>query len=227
MFSDKQNSQRDFREWSGEPRPYLPRFSRIYEDAARPFLQLDPEESLLKMSELCQLYSFAIPTQSALKNIAAFTSRNKIPGVVEIGAGTGYWARCLKEFGVEVKAYDIDPREHVKAWFPVDVGGIECAARHPGSALMLCCPEGDLPPGHPAAAMASHCLYSYKNAGGKNLIFIGWHQPPSQSFTASISNTGDSAFHAEIAANWRLVASCPLPNWPRWKNSLQIFERAT
>jgi hypothetical protein len=36
--------------------------------------------------------------------------------IVEMGAGTGYWARCLRERGVDVVAYD-ELGEQWRAWF--------------------------------------------------------------------------------------------------------------
>lgn len=225
MDIDKEGQHKHLGIRPGEAPPLMPRLSRLYEGAARPLLELSPEDSLIQMSELIRLYSFAIPTQEALRKIAAYQTSNKITEVVEIGAGGGYWARSLREFGVSVRAYDLNPRSPEKSWFIVDQGGHERAGTNPEATLMLCCPEGDLPGNSPASLMAYKSLETYKNAGGTRLIFIGWHAPPGGRFAASASNTGDSLFHAELAQNWKLVDGCALPNWPRWKNSLHIFER--
>jgi hypothetical protein len=50
-------------------------------------------------------YSWAIPNDAALRAIAQYSPN----GVVEIGAGGGYWAKMLREIGVSVIAYDPDP----------------------------------------------------------------------------------------------------------------------
>ena len=49
---------------------------------------------------------FAIPTREALDVIVKHASPR---GIVEMGAGTGYWAAMLKDHGADVLAFDRDP----------------------------------------------------------------------------------------------------------------------
>lgn len=85
--------------------------------------------------------------------------------MVEIGAGTGYWARCLAERGVEITAYDLNPpapdsdaanafHGRLPAFTEVKRGGPKAASgsKH---ALFLCYP----PPGD---KMAFNCLRRYR-----------------------------------------------------------------
>lgn len=51
----------------------------------------------------CYKYAFAVPNERALQVIAYYSP------VVEVGAGTGYWAGLLRKRGVEVIAVDIAP----------------------------------------------------------------------------------------------------------------------
>ena len=51
----------------------------------------------------CRLYSFATPTPPALDLLAS------LGDIVEVGAGTGYWAAALRARGVGVLAFDIAP----------------------------------------------------------------------------------------------------------------------
>lgn len=51
----------------------------------------------------CHFYAYAPPTAAALAALAA-----RAP-LVEVGAGTGYWARCLRGAGAAVAAYDAAP----------------------------------------------------------------------------------------------------------------------
>lgn len=44
-------------------------------------------------------YSYAVPSEAALDALSSFR-------VVEVGAGVGYWARCLRERGTSVEASD-------------------------------------------------------------------------------------------------------------------------
>jgi hypothetical protein len=50
-------------------------------------------------------YTLSVPTEPALGAIAEASPH----GVVEVGAGTGYWARLLHDCGVDVVAYDLAP----------------------------------------------------------------------------------------------------------------------
>src|SRR5579883_1374914 len=50
-----------------------------------------------------QKYAHAIPTNTALTAIADFAP------IIEIGAGTGYWAFLLRRRGVDIICYDRHP----------------------------------------------------------------------------------------------------------------------
>ena len=50
--------------------------------------------------QLVRRYAYGIPTTEALDAVAAAAPS----GIVEVGAGTGYWARLLHDRGVEVVA---------------------------------------------------------------------------------------------------------------------------
>jgi hypothetical protein len=56
---------------------------------------------------LRRMYSWGIPTNEALDAVS-----NASPaGVIEVGAGTGYWAMLLQNRGVDIIAYDRTPVE--------------------------------------------------------------------------------------------------------------------
>ena len=52
-----------------------------------------------------QIYAFAVPNKQALQ---AF-KKHESNGIIELGAGTGYWANYLQKNGVDVKPFDICP----------------------------------------------------------------------------------------------------------------------
>lgn len=56
-------------------------------------------------SQLVTRYGFAVPSDEALTAIERCSPR----GVVELGAGTGYWAFLLQQRGVDVVAFDVEP----------------------------------------------------------------------------------------------------------------------
>lgn len=85
-------------------------------------------------------YAWAIPNRRALGVIRSVASKSN--GLVEVGAGTGYWAAELAAMGVNVNAYDkyVEPDT---LWHPVKRGGPE-VLRHKanrGRTLLLCYPD--------------------------------------------------------------------------------------
>lgn len=127
---------------------------------------------------LVEKYAWAIPDDQSLEMIA------ECGPIVEIGAGTGYWAHLLRELGVDVVAYDIAPPggekengwRHTETWTEVLEGGPEKAWEHPDRALFLCWPPYSDP-------MAFNALGNYQ---GDTLIYIGEDE---------WGCTGDEAFH--------------------------------
>jgi hypothetical protein len=111
-------------------------------------------------------FASAIPNDQALDAIAAHGP------VVEIGAGTGYWARLLADRGVDVVAYDRHPHacscgthprwcgRSLQEWFPVRLAPAEVAALHPDRTLLIIWP----PPNDPMAATG---LEAHRLAGGR------------------------------------------------------------
>lgn len=150
-------------------------------------------------------YSWAVPTPTALRAIRDFSPN----GVVEIGAGTGYWARLLRAMDVDVVAYDARPvqlgrnRFHnrrraeaeVRPWTEVLRGGPESAALHPDRALMLCYPPSSWKVEDPLwqRRMSHRALSAY---AGNKLIYIG---------SKDNMITGSKKFHQMVAHEWSLV----------------------
>jgi hypothetical protein len=94
--------------------------------------------------------------------------------IVEIGAGTGYWARLATEAGADIVAYDSRPpvagRKKVVAWaeetgtyFPVRRGGPGMVRFHQDRTLFLCWP----PHGHD---MAIDSLRRYEGGNRHTLV---------------------------------------------------------
>jgi hypothetical protein len=55
---------------------------------------------------LVNKYSWAVPTERAVRYISAFEM------ALEVGAGTGYWAHLVEQAGGHVRATDIDPPDN-------------------------------------------------------------------------------------------------------------------
>lgn len=123
-------------------------------------------EAGLGRSNLCARYAWSIPSPGSVVWIANLTADR---GIVEIGAGSGYWAWQLAQAGVDVAAYDPHPagdgNEFAKygPYHPVSVGDQSAAADHGDRALMLCWPSY-------CSTFATEALKAYP---GDMLIYIG------------------------------------------------------
>ena len=186
-------------------------------------------------AEAVRKYAFAIPTQDALTRILQCSPH----GVVEMGAGTGYWAALLATVGVEVIAYDLAPApshaNHLFAgrepWFDVQVGGPSSVGSHGNRTLLMVWPSFD-------EAWPAETLDLYHRSGGECVVYVG--EPPG-------GLTGDALFHAELGTitycyacayglldspcvcgaeqRWQEVASVDLPTWEGCDDRLYVFER--
>jgi len=167
--------------------------------------RLSPEAMLAHRREFTERYAFSVPTPDVLGMVALYSP------IVEIGAGSGYWARCLSRAGADVVAYDKTPPDDALPWpwggweemnpwfdaeyFPVRTGDETAAALHPGRSLLLCWPLYD----HP---MASRALAAYVEAGGRTLIYIG-----------DPASSGDAGFHEERQV-LTLLGRLKIWGWP-------------
>ena len=164
-------------------------------------------------------FGFAIPDERALELIA-----NQSPnGIVEVGAGLGYWARLLHERGSTVTAYDIAPPPSERnrwfagrtPWFPVLHGDESSVDAHPHQTLLIIWPTRDEV--WPALAASRHLA-----GGGKSLIYVG--EPPGGS-------TGDLHFHTVLGLMGRCLpcafgvtsapCTCSIP--ARWSLRTQML----
>lgn len=128
-------------------------------------------------------------------------------GLVEVGAGRGYWAHLLRAAGVDVLAFDSAPPDRVvnesfsphsgqrMTWGPVgDLVDLEQAEKmaglYAGRALLLCWPPGW------EDRMSIAALEAYERGGGQRLIYIG--EPRG-------GRTACGAFFDRLESSWELV----------------------
>src|SRR3990172_10543074 len=165
-----------------------------------------------RRNKLVRKYSWAIPNDEALDKIALHSP------IVEIGAGTGYWASLLKGRGADIKAYDShppnglpgsNPYRHGKMWFSVKRGSFSVLAKHKNRALFLCWPPYNDP-------IAYDCLEAYEANGGKTFIYIG---------ESSYGCNGDENFHEMLKCKWSLIKMVDLPQWEGIHDNLFIYKR--
>lgn len=185
-------------------------------------------------------YTWAIPAPDSLAFIVAILDGRP---VVEIGAGSGYWAWMLSQLGVKVAAWDLHPIGVEGTWFseefmlkrnvptdgpltpyhPVNVGGPEVLkGDYADHVLFLCWPTMD-----PWAAEA------VRNFEGDTIIYIG--EDPggctadSDFFALVGEGCGcwgdDECDHKASDAIFERSATGPLTQWGGLHDTLQVFER--
>jgi len=168
--------------------------------------------------DLRRLYGWAVPSDAALAKIAECSPG----GVVDIGAGGGYWAMLLQQRGVDVIAYDPEPPPCVsswhagKAWTAVHRGDHRMAAEHPNRTLLLCWPSYD----EPWAAEAVDCYQ------GDTVVYVG---------EGAGGCTGDDRLHelfgegldddASTSALFHRVDDVAVPQWEGLHDRLTVYRR--
>lgn len=182
-------------------------------------------------------WGFAIPDDTALDTLAAFAQPS---GIIEIGAGLGYWAQLLTTRGVDVIAFDLHPPPSpANAWFagidpyhPIGEADADIAARHPDRTLLVIWPAKNQEWAATAAA-------GFHSAGGHRLAYVG---------TSPGGRTADDQFHAQLGNHavcvacaygvvsvpcicatpvlWQHVATHRLPHWPTDEDDLHLYRRA-
>ncbi len=114
---------------------------------------------------LAQRYAYVFPSDSALAMLAG------LGPLVEIGAGTGCWARRLRSIGADLVAYDHAPLDgqrtnryhpHARPWTHVEQGDQTELSNHADRGLFLCWP--------PLFSSLGDCLTYYR---GDTVAYIG------------------------------------------------------
>jgi hypothetical protein len=199
---------------AADDNPYLHEFERLASELAAPPNYADPLHGRVGMSTYqrrvwcVRRYAFAIPTEAALATLARFAP------IVELGAGTGYWAHLLRRRGVDCVAFDAAPpdlapnpnRFNAFTWTAVEPGGVEVLREHADRTLLLCWPSYQDP-------FAACALRAY---AGSRLAYIG---------EAAGGHTADDAFFAQLERDWLPLQEVPLPNWPGTTDRLVVFQR--
>jgi hypothetical protein len=162
-------------------------------------------------NKLVREYSWAIPTSYALKCILQYGP------IVEMGAGTGYWAHLLRAMGGDIIAYDKWTDNHdafgINMWHApdkqyshVDNGDPEILVKHKDRTLFLCWPPCD-------DSMAVDCLKYWK---GKNLIYVGEEKGGS---------TANDKFFKILETEFFRTLRQEIPQWMCANDSLEVWTR--
>lgn len=193
----------------------------VYEDALK---HQREHGGLGGLHDIKRRYSWAVPNEEALTTIAAHSPR----GVVEIGAGGGYWTRLLRDRGVDVIAYDpqpVDSKWHDgRLWSEVLQGDHTAIIGHADRTLFLCWPSYD-------EAWTHEVVELYD---GDIIVYIG---------EGSGGCTGDDRMHALLgeqaycwhddepcacawpAAKFHEVETVSIPQWWGLHDVLAVYKR--
>lgn len=171
--------------------PYLTTGSFAYREAAR--------------ARYAHRYSFALADPRAIEICV------EAGPIVEVGAGSGWWAHLIQLAGGDIVATDELGNENPITgkripWTEVSAyDAADAAARWPERTLMMVWP--------PAGDMAVRALRAYS---GDQLIYVG---------EAAGGSCGDDAFFAMLDSRWEVAESHQIPTWEGISDHLVVYQR--
>ncbi|HEY9370993.1 hypothetical protein [Streptomyces sp.] len=156
-------------------------------------------------------YAWSIPSPGDIAWVAGLLDGRKL---VEVGAGSGYWAWQLSQAGVDVVAYEPNPATEnsfvavLEPYAPLLRGDASAAARHPDRALFLSWPNYSEPWG-------AHALASY---AGDLLFYVGEGEG---------GCCADDSFFELLNAEWSEIGDSPHHRtWWGINDRLTAYRRA-
>lgn len=162
-----------------------------------------------KRRQLARRFSWAIPTNEVIDQLV------KLPQpMVELGAGTGYWAALLASAGAEVHAFDkhvdsiSNKYRHKPRYFKVESGTPETVLVGDAcwKTLMLCWPDYS----------TSFAFDSIRRFNGSHVVYIG---------EGSGGCTACDKFHDFAEQNFFTKAVLSIPQWWGIHDSVFVLER--
>lgn len=151
-------------------------------------------------------FGFSVLTDAAIKLIAGYQP------IVEVGAGSGYWAYELQKHGVIVHPTDPctgryrDVNEHWEKWIQVEnLTGVEAVRKYPQCTLMTVWPD--------LSSWAAETLAAFK---AQHVIYVG---------EGNGGCTGDEAFHTSLSDGFQHVETLPLPVFFGIHDRLEVWKR--
>jgi len=162
-------------------------------------------------SELIRNFSFAIPTEEAINELIKYNP------LIEIGAGTGYWAYLINKYGGDIIAFDNNERDDEwnnvskekyfkKNWFDVKYGNEKMILNFPNRTLFMCWIEY-------GSEIGLECLKLYK----KNyFLYIG---------EDGGGCCATDSFFDYLKKHWKLKKTINIPQWSGIRDYFNIFKR--
>jgi len=184
--------------------PYLQEFAEATSDPGS-FFAYEARDILVHR------YAWAILNDEALETLSA------LGPLVEVGAGSGYWAAVLLARGTEVLPTDKfpphlghNPYRHEREWTDVTAGdAAEVAGLYPERTLLLSWPPYE-------EDMAERALAAFESAGGTLFAYVGEGR--------NGCNATDEFFD-RLESGWMLEKLVQLPQWFGIHDRLTIYRR--
>lgn len=155
--------------------------------------------------EAVKRYSFAVPCLEAVRAVA------ELSPLVEVGAGSGYWAGILKRAGADVVATDVGKQSgYSRLWSSESVlcmDALEAVRTYPDRNVFVCWPSRDE---DWAAEMAEAVL------PGRSLAYIGEGRG---------GCTANGRFFDVIGRKFEDGRQVGIPQWDGIHDFLGIFRR--
>jgi hypothetical protein len=143
-------------------------------------------------------FSWAVPNEEAIMCVCKYAT-----DVIEIGAGSGYWTWLMRQAGIAVAAFDVNPPPFT--WSDVRRGDEHELFNNTMSTLFLCWPPW-------ATVMAANSLAWHR---GQYVVYVGeW-----------MLGSADARFFALLTAKFEAIDTVRLPQWCLRDDRLIVFRR--
>lgn len=205
--------------WDKENNPYLMQWADAMNKTAESVEAWLRDSSLINDTlvafearrKLLPQYGFAIPDETALRMIAKYSPR----GVLEIGAGTGYWSMLLRKLGVDVVSTDsytskyafgtFTPSRHVDVLKMTALEALSVYGSE-GRTLLICWPDYKV-------RWSGQALRKFT---GITVAYVGEEMG---------GCTGNSVFHQTLGEWFTEVDSHDIPQWEGLHDDLTVYRR--
>jgi len=199
-------------------------------------------DMFLARSELCISHAWSVPTREAIERVCEWSP------LIEVGAGTGYWASLIAAAGGDIVATDLNPpgtyrvddeRGGIPLWhswsegfFDVaEMNAIDAAEKYADRALLISWPEL-------GRSWAADAVAAYYEAGGQRVVYVGEVDGccgTDELFVMLGLSTclgclfGDDddgwSHNCDVPALFAEVAAVALPRWQGMHDALYLTER--
>jgi hypothetical protein len=160
----------------------------------------------IRRRDMVREYAWAIPNEEAIQ------TTSELGDVVELGAGSGYWAHLIQEAGGKIDAWDLYP-EHKKnyynfgrAWTSVMEGSVEILENSRARVLLLSWP----------CYLSDFAYRAIQAFRGEWLAYVG---------EGMGGCCADDQFFQELDLGWTLEKTIKIPQWPGIHDRFELWKR--